>query len=221
MQWAVAYPERVRKIVPMATTARQSAQAIAFDEVGRQAIMQDPLWQGGAYSLDEGPDVVLTVARMMAHITYLSDKGLNRKFGRARHDRQEPEAGVSKPFDTEFAVESYLRYQGRSFVTRFDANTYLYFTRALNLFDLPGKDPEGRLDRVFADVQAETLVIGFTSDWLFPPSQNRSIVHALLQAGKHASYVELEMEMGHDSFLLHEPQLYALVGDFLKAGRSR
>ncbi len=214
LEWAVQFPDRVDRIVPMATTACQSAQAIAFDEVGRQAIITDPKWRGGSYLPDEGPDVGLAVARMMAHITYLSDEGMAQKFGRSR--RASEGGGANQdPFDVEFEVESYLRYQGQSFVNRFDANTYLYFTRALNLFDLPGRDSDRRLDRVFEIVKARSLIIGFKSDWLFPPSQNRDIVHALTQAGKQASYAELEMEMGHDSFLLHAPELYDLVRGFL------
>jgi homoserine O-acetyltransferase len=216
LEWAVRFPRRVDRIIPMATTACQSAQAIAFDEVGRQAIMQDENWKGGNYAPEAGPDVGLSVARMMAHITYLSDEGLARKFGRSRRSAEpDPEGRDRVPFDVEFEVESYLRYQGKSFVNRFDANTYLYFTRALNLYDLPGRDPERRLDRVFSVVEARSLVVGFKSDWLFPPAQNRDIVHALLRAGKGASYAELEMEMGHDSFLLHAPELYDLVRGFL------
>lgn len=216
LQWAVQYPERVQRIIPMATTSRQGAQAIAFDEVGRQAILQDPKWKQGEYTPGDGPDVGLSVARMMAHITYLSDRGMDRKFGRARQKGLTEERREEK-FGVEFEVESYLRYQGRSFVNRFDANSYLYFTKALNRFDLYALDKSEDLSVVFDVVKARTLVIGFDSDWLFPPEQNRDIVLALLQAGKEASYAEMKMEYGHDSFLLHAPELYELVRSFLQA----
>lgn len=216
LQWAVEHPERVDRIIPLATTARQGAQAIAFDEVGRQAILQDPRWSKGEYEPGNGPDVGLAVARMMAHITYLSDQGMDEKFGRARQELKGGKAEDDK-FGVEFEVESYLRYQGKSFVTRFDANTYLFFTKALNRFDLYSLHPSGRLESVFEQVGARALVIGFESDWLFPPEQNREIVRAMLRAGKAASYAELKMAFGHDSFLLHSPELYALVSAFLDA----
>ena len=209
LQWGIAYPGFVQKLIPMATTARQNAQAIAFNEVGRLAIMQDPAWLEGAYGPGKGPHVGLAVARMMAHITYLSDAGLEAKFGRERVHRE----GARSQFDAEFAVESYLRYQGQSFISRFDANSYLYLTKALDRFDLYG--PEGRLEDRLQTVRSSTLVVGFTSDWLFPPAQNRAIVHALLRCGLNASYAELDLTLGHDSFLVHAPGLYALVRSFL------
>ncbi len=211
LQWAVEYPEFVRKIIPIAATARQNAQAIAFNEVGRCAIMQDPGWEGGAYEPGKGPNVGLAVARMMAHITYLSDKGLENKFGRER--RAVNVTSHQELFGVEFEVESYLRYQGQSFVNRFDANTYIYLTKALDRFDLHGQD--GTLEETLAAVTAQTLVVAFTSDWLFPPSQNRKVVHALLRCGKAASYAELDMELGHDSFLIDAPDLFGLVSSFL------
>jgi homoserine O-acetyltransferase len=209
MEWARLFPERVERLLGLATTARQGAQAIAFNEVGRLAIMQDPGWRGGSYAPGQGPDVGLAVARMMAHITYLSDEGLEMKFGRERVAQQ-----ARTLFDPEFQVESYLRYQGQSFVNRFDANSYLYLSKALDRFDLYA--PSGRLEDRFAPVQARSLVIGFTSDWLFPPAHNRAIVHALLRAGKEASYAEVDMALGHDSFLVHAPELYDLVRAFLQ-----
>lgn len=212
LQWGIAFPGFVRKLLPLATTARQNAQAIAFNEVGRLAIMQDPEWNNGRYAEDEGPDVGLAVARMMAHITYLSDAGLQEKFGR---DRVTTKKAARQLFDAEFEVESYLRYQGQSFINRFDANSYLYLTKALDRFDLYG--PEERMEEQLQAVEAETLVVGFTSDWLFPPEQNRAIVHALLRCGKRASYAEIDMSLGHDSFLVHAPELYKLVTAFLKA----
>lgn len=214
LQWGIEYPGFVRCLLPMATTARQSAQAIAFNEVGRLAIMQDPEWQGGDYPQGKGPDVGLAIARMMAHITYLSDAGLEEKFGRERVENVE----ARQRFDAEFQVESYLRYQGQSFIHRFDANSYLYLTKALDRFDLYG--PMGRLEDALEAVQSRTLVVGFTSDWLFPPQQNRAIVHALLRTGKAASYAELNMSLGHDSFLVHAPELYKLVREFLESSAS-
>jgi homoserine O-acetyltransferase len=210
LQWAIEYPEMVKRILPMATTARQGPQTIAFNEVGRRAIMQDPEWCGGDYMESEGPRVGLGIARMMAHITYLSDKGMNRKFGRRRKKGSENDFSL----DVAFEVESYLRYQGQSFINRFDANTYLYFTRALDYFDLG--DESDSLAEAFDPVLARTLVVGFTSDWLFPPEQNREIVHSLLLAGKNANYVEIGMDFGHDSFLVDSPFLYDLVRAFLK-----
>ncbi|HNX03976.1 MAG TPA: homoserine O-acetyltransferase [Opitutales bacterium] len=208
LQWMIDYPDYVAKVVALATTGRQSAQAIAFNEVGRSAITQDPGWNGGSYEKGQGPRVGLAVARMMAHITYLSDTGLEEKFGRARASESD-----GKPFGAEFEIEEYLRYQGQSFINRFDANTYLYFTKALDRFDLYG--PSGRLEDSFANVRAKVLNVGFTSDWLYPPSQNRALVHALLRCGRDATYAELDMKLGHDSFLVHAPELYRLVSGFL------
>lgn len=210
LQWAIEYPEMVKRILPLATTARQGPQTIAFNEVGRQAIMQDPEWRGGNYTGSDGPRMGLGIARMMAHITYLSDKGMDRKFGRRRHGGADKDFGL----DVAFEVESYLRYQGQSFINRFDANTYLYFTRALDYFDLA--DAHESLEEAFAPMEARALVVGFTSDWLFPPEQNREIVRAMLRAGKHSSYMEVGMDFGHDSFLVDSPLLYDVVRAFLK-----
>jgi homoserine O-acetyltransferase len=239
LQWGIEYPGYTRRVLAMATTARESAQAIAFNEVGRQAILQDPEWNQGNYPRGGGPRVGLAIARMMAHITYLSDASMDRKFGR-RTVKDRPGAAPAAPaapdpaeaaflgmmgdegapatptaaFDVNFEVQSYLRYQGQSFINRFDANTYLYITRAIDGFDLAASGG-GDLESAFAPVRAETLVVGFTSDWLFPPEQNRAIVLALQRAGKHASYAELATDLGHDSFLLESPELYALVSAFL------
>lgn len=204
LQFGIEYPDLIERMIPMATTARESAQAIAFNVVGREAIMQDPKWCGGDYAEGEGPNVGLAVARMMAHITYLSDESMARKFGRRKRVKDDTE---------QFEVESYLLYQGQSFINRFDANTYIYITRALDHFDLAGT--YGSLESAFAPVKARTLCVAFTSDWLFPPKQNREFVLALLRAGKSASYAELEMDLGHDSFLVDAPALYDLVRDFL------
>ena len=208
LQWAVDFPDRVRKAVALATTSRQSAQAIAFNSVGRTAIMQDPLWNSGDYDLENPPRVGLSIARMMAHITYLSDKGLEEKFGRQTHKNG------GDYFKASFEVENYLRYQGQSFVNRFDANTYLYITRALDLYDLRGG---GTLESALAGVKANIMTVGFTSDWLFPPEQNLEIAQALLRCGKNATYAEIESDLGHDSFLIESPKLYELITYFLNA----
>ena len=208
--FAIEYPHFVRRVLAMATTGRESAQAIAFNEVGRQAIMQDPAWNRGDYPKDSGPRVGLAIARMMAHITYVSDASMDRKFGRRKKETAHHDAYT---FDIQFEVESYLRHQGQSFINRFDANSYLYITRALDQFDLA--HAYGSLEQGFAPVEAETLVVGFTSDWLFPPEQNRQLALALLRAGKRASYAELATDLGHDSFLLESEDLYALVRSFL------
>ncbi len=210
LQWGKEFPDMVERLIPMATTHRQGSQAIAFNEVGRCAIMQDPNWQEGEYSESHSPHVGLAIARMMAHITYLSDRSMDQKFGRRVRSDHVP----ANTFDVTFEVESYLRYQGQSFINRFDANTYLYFTRALDFFDL--REEAETLDEALTVVQAKTLVVGFTSDWLFPPEQNREIVHALLRAQKRASYIELDMDFGHDSFLVDAPSLYEVVSSFLK-----
>ena len=210
LQWGIEYPKFIRRLLAMATTARESAQGIGFNEVGRQAIMQDPGWNHGDYPKNGGPRTGLAIARMMAHITYVSDASMDRKFGRRRRGQAE---NAAYNFDVQFEVESYLRYQGESFINRFDANSYLYITRAIDHFDLAAA--YGSLEKAFENVEAETLVVGFTSDWLFPPQQNRDISLALLRAGKRASYAELDTDLGHDSFLLESEELYALVRGFL------
>jgi homoserine O-acetyltransferase len=209
--FAIEYPRFVRRVLAMATTGRESAQAIAFNEVGRQAIMQDPAWNHGDYPKESGPRVGLAIARMMAHITYVSDASMDRKFGRRKKENANPNAYT---FDVQFEVEGYLRHQGQTFINRFDANSYLYITRALDQFDLA--TAYGSLERAFASVECETLVVGFTSDWLFPPEQNRSLTLSLLRAGKRASYAELSTDLGHDSFLLESEELYSLVRGFLE-----
>ncbi len=210
LQWGIDFPDRVERLLPMATCARSSSQAIAFNEVGRSAIMQDPQWDGGSYATGKGPSVGLAVARMMAHITYLSEETFESKFGRKRIEQN---TDAQSLFDAEFTVESYLRHQGKAFVNRFDANTYLYLTKALDRFDL--YDAEGRLEPACEKIRAKSLTIGFSTDWLYPPQQNRELVHTLLRCGKNASYAEIDLAGGHDSFLVHAPTLYKLVADFL------
>jgi homoserine O-acetyltransferase len=214
MLTAIEYPKFTRRVLAMATTGREGAQAIAFNEVGRQAIMQDPAWNRGDYPRDAGPRTGLAIARMMAHITYVSDASMDRKFGRKKKDTAAADAYT---FEQQFEVEGYLRHQGQSFINRFDANTYLYITRALDQFDLA--HAYGSLEKAFAPVEGDTLVVGFTSDWLFPPEQNRTLALALLRAGKRASYAELSTDLGHDSFLLESEELYSLVRAFLERGQ--
>ncbi|MDX3808179.1 MAG: homoserine O-acetyltransferase [Bosea sp. (in: a-proteobacteria)] len=213
LQWAASYPSRVFSALPLATGAKHSAQNIAFHEVGRQAVMADPEWRQGRY-LEEGtrPSKGLSVARMGAHITYLSEQALHRKFGRKLQDREAP----TFSFDADFQVESYLRHQGLSFVERFDANSYLYVTRAMDYFDLAA-DHDGVLARAFTGTKTRFCVASFTSDWLFPTADSRAIVHALNAAGASVSFVELESDKGHDAFLLDEPNLFATTRGFLSA----
>ncbi|GEO81209.1 homoserine O-acetyltransferase MetX [Pararhodospirillum oryzae] len=211
LQWAVAYPERVRAAVPIAGSWRHSAQNIAFNEVGRQAIMADPDWSGGDY-LSEGrvPRRGLAVARMTAHITYLSEPALHRKFGRKL---QNP-TGVSYGFDADFQVESYLRHQGASFVKRFDANSYLFITRAMDYFDLAAAH-DGVLARAFQGTKTRFCVISFSSDWLFPTAESRAVVRALNAAAARVSFVEVTTDKGHDAFLLDEPAFHDTLSGFL------
>ncbi len=213
LQWAALYPERVFAAMPIATAARHSSQNIAFHEVGRQAIMADPDWRGGRY-LEAGtrPEKGLSVARMAAHITYLSDAALHAKFGRKLQDRAAP----TFTFDADFQIESYLRYQGRAFVERFDANSYLYMTRAMDYFDLAA-DYGGVLANAFKGTKTRFCVVSFTSDWLFPTSDSRAIVHALNAGGALVSFVEIETDKGHDAFLLDIPELVETSRGFLEA----
>ncbi|MFS2013277.1 homoserine O-acetyltransferase [Azospirillum sp. CT11-132] len=216
LQWAVAYPESVFAAVPIATAARHSAQNIAFHEVGRQAIMADPNWRGGNYLLEgTKPEAGLAVARMAAHITYLSEAALHRKFGRNLQDRK----AVTYGFDADFQVESYLRYQGAAFVERFDANSYLYITRAMDYFDLAA-DAGGTLANAFRPGGKTTPVrfclASFSSDWLFPTSESRAIVHALNAVAANVSFVEIETDKGHDAFLLDEPEFHQVIHGFLE-----
>lgn len=207
---AANWPERAARVLAIATTARHSAQNIAFHEVGRQAIMADPNWNGGDYYGGGAPDAGLAVARMAAHITYLSEDGLTDKFGRNLQDRDTKSFG----FDADFQVESYLRYQGSGFTKRFDANSYLYITRAMDYFDL-AEEHGGLLAEAFADAAARFCVVSFDSDWLYPTPESRHLVHALNAAGAPVSFVELSAPFGHDSFLLDVPALDRVVAGFL------
>ena len=217
LQWAASYPERVVSAIPIATGARHSAQNIAFHEVGRQAIMADPDWHGGAYQLrNTRPAKGLAVARMAAHITYLSEAALQRKFGRSLQNRD----AISFAFAPDFQVESYLHHQGMTFVDRFDANSYLYITRAMDYFDLAA-DYGGVLAEAFRGTRTRFCIISFTSDWLFPTIENKRIAHALNAAAANVSFVEIATDRGHDSFLLDEPEMFATVRGFLNAVASQ
>jgi homoserine O-acetyltransferase len=212
LEWASRYPDRVFSAVPIATAARHSSQNIAFAEVGRQAILADPDFRDGDYPLyGVQPKRGLAVARMAAHITYLSETALQRKFGRNLQGRDT----ITYGFGADFQVESYLRHQGSSFVDRFDANSYLYITRAMDYFDLAG-DHGGSLANAFRGTKVRFCVISFTSDWLFPTYESRAIVHALNAVAANVSFVEVESDKGHDAFLLDEPEFHATLSGFLE-----
>ncbi len=212
LSFAANFPGRTARVLAIATTARHSAQNIAFHEVGRQAVMADPEWHGGDYyAHGKGPEKGLSVARMAAHITYLSEEGLTEKFGRRLQDREAKSFG----FDADFQVESYLRYQGIAFTDRFDANAYLYITRAMDYFDL-AEEHGGRLADAFANVgDTRFCLVSFDTDWLYPTAESRHVVHALNAVAAPVSFVELSAPYGHDSFLLESPALDRVVKGFL------
>ena len=213
LQWAATCPDRVRAALVIASSARHSAQNIAFHEVGRQAIMADPNWRGGDYyGAGDPPAAGLAVARMAAHITYLSEAGLTEKFGRRLQAREAKSFG----FDADFQVESYLRHQGLSFTDRFDANSYLYITRAMDYFDL-AEEHGGPLANAFKGTKTRFALVSFDTDWLYPTPESRAIVHALNAAGAAVSFVELKSPFGHDAFLLDSPELNRVVDGFLRA----
>jgi homoserine O-acetyltransferase len=211
LEWAHRYPDRVFAAVPIAGSYRHSAQNIAFHEVGRQAIMADPEWSQGNY-LDEGriPKRGLAVARMAAHITYLSETALHLKFGRRLQDRE----ALTYGFDADFQVESYLRHQGATFVDRFDANSYLYITRAMDYFDL-AQENNGALAEAFTGTRVRFCIVSFSSDWLFPTSESRAIVRALNAVAANVSFVEVVSDKGHDAFLLDEPEFHQTLLGFI------
>jgi homoserine O-acetyltransferase len=217
LQWAADYPDRVFSAICIAGAARHSAQNIAFHEVGRAAIMADPDWRGGAYeSAGVRPEKGLAVARMAAHITYLSEAALQRKFG-----RELQRDGLSWGFDTDFQVESYLRHQGASFVDRFDANSYLYITRALDYFDLAAAY-DGQLAGAFVRARdVRFCVLSFSSDWLYSTAESRHVVRALNAAGCRASFVEIETDKGHDAIFLDEPALDSALRGFLASAAEK
>ena len=212
LEWAATFPDQVFAAVPVATAAFHSAQNIAFHEVGRQAIFADPDWTGGEYWRHGTiPARGLAVARMAAHITYLSEQALTRKFGRRQ---QIPATGATSLFGDMFEVESYLRHQGSTFVNRFDANSYLTITRAMDYFDLAA-DHDGDLARAFRGTATRFCIVSFDSDWLFPTAQSRAIARALNRAGANVSFVEIASDKGHDAFLLDEPDFHRTLSGFL------
>jgi homoserine O-acetyltransferase len=211
LEWCVRYPEAVASAIPLATTMRHSALAIAFNEVARQSIMADPNWNRGDYYAGTKPALGLAVARMIGHITYLSDESMRLKFGRRLQDKSD----FSFNFDADFQVESYLRYQGRKFVDRFDANSFLYITKAADYYDLGKQHGGGSAVRALSKARAKFLVISFTSDWLYPTYQAKEIVKALKKNGRDVSFCEIEADWGHDAFLLPSERLKALIHGFL------
>lgn len=212
MQWAIAYPKRLRHAVVIASTPKLSAQNIAFNEVARRAIVNDPDFHGGNYyAMNTVPRLGLSVARMIGHITYLSDDDMAEKFGRQLRGANEYRFG----FDVEFEIESYLRHQGEKFSTYFDANTYLLITRALDYFD-PAKDFNGDLASAFSEIEAGHLLVSFATDWRFPPERSREIVEALLAKKKSVTYAEIDAPHGHDAFLMDDPRYHHLVGAYFE-----
>jgi len=210
LEWAIEYPHRVACAIPIATTCRQNAQAIAFDEVGRQAIYADADWCAGNYLLQgRKPVKGLAVARMLAHITYLSEESMHHKFGRRLRHKEK----YGFDFQTDFEVESYLQHQGESFIKRFDANSYLYITKAIDYFDL--QRDFGSLENAFAKVSARFLVISFSSDWLYTTSQAKEIVRALKRNHKNVTFCEIPSSYGHDAFLIENPNMMKMISDFI------
>jgi homoserine O-acetyltransferase len=218
LEWAAAYPDRVFSCVPIATAALHSAQNIAFYEVGRQAIMADPDWCNGYY-IEQGkkPRNGLAVARMAAHITYMSEAALTQKFGRNLQDRDQ----VTFGFEADFQIESYLRYQGSSFVDRFDANSYLYVTRAMDYFDLAQTHGNGKLAAAFKENNIRYCVISFSSDWHYLPDDSRTIVRGLTGTAANVSYVDVVSDKGHDAFLLEEPEFERVLDGFIQGAAIR
>ncbi len=211
LEWSTSYPEMVFSALPLATAQRHSALAIAFNEVARQAIMADPNWNNGDYYSGNKPDLGLAVARMIGHITYLSDEGMRNKFGR----RLQNKTDFSFNFDVDFQVESYLRYQGIKFVERFDANSFLYITKAADYFDLTVQHHQQQNESAFSKAIAKYLVVSFTSDWLYPTRKSRSMVKAMKKHNIDVSFCEIEAQWGHDAFLLPSERLSSLLSGFL------
>jgi homoserine O-acetyltransferase len=216
LEWCVRYPDTVVSAIPLATTTKHSALAIAFNEVARQAIMADPIWNSGNYYSGPQPNLGLAVARMIGHITYLSDEAMRHKFGR----RLQEKSDFSFNFDADFQVESYLRYQGTKFVERFDANSFLYITKASDYFDLENQHDSGSAVKAFSKAKAKFLVVSFTSDWLYPTYQSKAMVQAMKKNGFDVSFCEIEAEWGHDAFLMPNERLSALVKGFLERVHS-
>ncbi len=215
MEWCIRYPETTACAVVLASTCRHSALSIAFNEVARQSIMADPNWQEGHYYGGKKPDMGLAIARMIGHITYLSDESMRLKFGRKLQNR----SALSFEFGAEFQVESYLQHQGRAFIERFDANSFLYITKAADYFDLARDHGKGSLVKAFSKAKARFLVVSYTSDWLYPTYQSKEMVTAMKKNDLDISFCEIDAQWGHDAFLLPNPKLDGLMRGFL--GRMR
>ncbi len=211
LEWCVRYPAMIKSAIPIATTMRHSALAIAFNEVARQAIMVDPQWNRGNYYHQQKPDLGLSVARMIGHVTYLSDEAMRRKFGRKHQDNKD----FSFNFEANFQVESYLRYQGSKFAARFDANSVLYITKAADYFDLSDSINTRESLQDLQGNHLKFLVISYTSDWLYPTYQAKELVKALKRTGQDVSFCEIEADCGHDAFLIQDNRLTKLIGGFL------
>ncbi|HMF32335.1 MAG TPA: homoserine O-acetyltransferase [Candidatus Lokiarchaeia archaeon] len=211
LTWATEYPDRVAAAIPIATSCQSSAQNIAFNEVGRQAIIADPHWNNGNYYGQEAPESGLAIARMIGHITYLSETSMRDRFGR----RLENSTSLGYEFDTDFAVESYLKYKGFSFTKRFDANAYLYISKSIDYFDLT-RGGERSLTQAFRHVKAKFLVLSYSSDWLYPPRESKCLMQALKANNIDVSYCNIESNYGHDAFLLESETQNRLIGNFLK-----
>ncbi|MDA3917390.1 MAG: homoserine O-acetyltransferase [Deltaproteobacteria bacterium] len=211
MEWSVRYPDMVKSVIPLATTMKHSALAIAFNEVARHAIKSDPNWNKGNYSDEKKPNVGLSVARMIGHITYLSDESMRLKFGRKLQDKKD----LSFTFDSQFQVENYLKYQGEKFVDRFDANSFLYITKAADYYDLEMQHGNGSSVKAFSKAKAKFLVISFSSDWLYPTYESKAIVKALKKNRLDVSFCEIESNLGHDAFLLFNNRLNRMIKGFL------
>jgi homoserine O-acetyltransferase len=211
IEWAVSYPEMAQSVIPIASTCKRSALSIGLSEAQRQAIMADPNWNNGDYYGQEPPNKGLALARIIGHITYLSEDSMQRKFGRRLHEN----SAFKFDFSPDFEVESYLHYQGKKFVERFDANSYLYITKASDYFDLGEQKGGGSLIKAFSRTSAKFLVISFSSDWLYPTSQSKEMVKAMKKAGLDVSFCEIEVDFGHDSFLLAHDQLKRLISGFI------
>ncbi|MCK5312607.1 MAG: homoserine O-acetyltransferase, partial [Desulfobacteraceae bacterium] len=211
LEWSVRYPDMVNSAIPLATTMKHSALSIAFNEVARQAIKSDPEWNNGNYTEDKKPDMGLSVARMIGHITYLSDESMRQKFGRRLQDDKD----LSFSFDSQFQIESYLQYQGKKFVNRFDANSFLYITKAADYFDLEQQHGKGSSVKAFSRATAKFLVVSYSSDWLYPTHESKAIVTALKKNKLDVSFCEIESNLGHDAFLLPDKQLNKMIKGFL------
>lgn len=211
LEWAVSYPEMVESVIPIASTCKRSALSIGLSEAQRQAIMADPNWNNGDHYSKARPEKGLALARMIGHITYLSEDSMHRKFGRKLHEND----AFKYDFSIDFEVEGYLHYQGKKFVDRFDANSYLYITKASDYFDLGEQKGSGSLVKAFSQTSAKFLVVSFSSDWLYPTSQSKEMLKAMKKAGLDVSFCEIETDFGHDSFLLAHKRLTKLIDGFI------